>query len=204
MIAAPSRDWRVVKQSCADHWEALPHAHPRSQTAYCDGLVTKMLGGGNPEKMGDLAYRCRHCGEGKPLVAMSGQASFCLRCAKVYVDHWVTQVRQVLHEGVIYRHIILTVPAMFRTTFSQHAAVVWGACMRCGGQWLADCSSAVRGKPLRGGSIVVLHTHGRHGPYPPISICAPPVEATMGRENAGSLSSLGPMRSCGARGSGIC
>src|SRR6266446_5784133 len=56
---------------------------------------------------------------------------------------------------------------MFRTTFSQHAAVVWGACMSCGGQWLADCSSAVRGKPLRGGSIVVLHTHGRHGHYPP-------------------------------------
>jgi hypothetical protein len=32
--------------------------------------------------------------------------------AKVTVDNWVSQVSEVLHEGVIYRHIILTVPAM--------------------------------------------------------------------------------------------
>jgi len=79
----------------------------------------------------------------------------------------VTQVSKVLHEGVISRHIILTVPAMFRTTFSQNAAVVLSAFMRCGVQCLDDFSSAVRGKPLRGGSIVVLHTHGRHGQYHP-------------------------------------
>ena len=54
MIAAPSRDWSVFKQIFADHWEAFQHAHPRYQTAYDDGLVTKMLGCGNPEKMGDL------------------------------------------------------------------------------------------------------------------------------------------------------
>jgi len=61
-----------------------------------------------------------------------------LRCAKVYVDNWVSQVSQVLHEGVIYRHIILTVPAMFRTTFYQNAAVVLRAFMRCGRQCLDD------------------------------------------------------------------
>ena len=55
---------------------------------------------------------------------MSCKSSLCLRCAKVHVDNWVSQVSQVLHEGVIYRHIILTVPAMFRTTFYQNAAVV--------------------------------------------------------------------------------
>ena len=36
----------------------------------------------------------------------------------------VSQVSQVLHAGVIYRHIILTVPAMFRTTFYHNAAVL--------------------------------------------------------------------------------
>jgi len=56
----------------------------------------------------------------------------------VYVDNWVSQVSQVLHTGVIYRHIILTVPAMFRTTFYQHAAAVLSALMRCGGQCLDD------------------------------------------------------------------
>jgi hypothetical protein len=76
-------------------------------------------------------------------------------------------VSQVLHEGVIYRHIILTVPALFRTTFYQHVAVVLRAFMRCGVQCLDDFYSAVKGKPLQGGYIVILHTHGRHGQYHP-------------------------------------
>ncbi len=27
---------------------------------------------------------------------------------KVYVDHWVSQVSKMLHDGVIYRHSVLT------------------------------------------------------------------------------------------------
>ena len=73
----------------------------------------------------------------------------------------------MLHEGVIYRHIILTVPAMFRTTFYHNAAVLLSPFMRCGVQCLDDFSSDVRGKALQGGYIVVLHTHGRNGPYHP-------------------------------------
>jgi Putative transposase len=100
-------------------------------------------------------------------VAMSCKSSWCLRCAKVHVDTWVSQVSQVLHEGGIYRHIILTVPAMFRTTFYQHAAVVLSAFMRCGVQCLDAFDSAVKSQPLQGGYIVVLHTHGRNGQYHP-------------------------------------
>jgi len=113
--------------------------------------------------MGYVEYRCLHCGQGKHLVSMSCKSSLCLRCAKVYTDDWVSQVSKVLHEGVIYRHIILTVPAMFRPTFSQNAAVVLSAFMRCGVQCLDDFYSTVKGKPLKGGYIVVLHTHGRTG-----------------------------------------
>jgi hypothetical protein len=167
MLTAPSRDWSVFQQIFADHWEAFQYAHPRYQTTYYDGLVAKMLACGNPEKLGYIEYRCLHCGQGKHLVAMSCKSSLCLRCAKVHVDNWVSQVSQVLHEGVIYRHIILTVPAMFRTTFYQHAAVVLRAFMRCGVQCLDDFYSAVKGKPLQGGYIVVLHTHGRNGQYHP-------------------------------------
>jgi hypothetical protein len=122
MIAVPSRDWNVFKQIFADHWEGFAHAHPRYQTAYYEGLVAKMLACGNPDKMGYVAYRCLHCGQGTHRVSMRGKSSLCLRCAKVYVDNWVSQVSRMLHAGVIYRHIILTVPAMFRTTFYQHAA----------------------------------------------------------------------------------
>jgi Transposase zinc-binding domain/Putative transposase len=167
MLAAPSRDWSVFQQIFADHWEAFQHAHPRSQTSYYDGLMAKMLACGNPDKMGYIDYRCLQCGQGMPRVAMSCKSSLCLRCAKVYVDNWVSQVSTMLHEGVIYRHIILTVPAMFRPTFSHKAAVGLSALMRCGAQCLDDFSSTVRGKTLKGGSITVLHTHGRNGQYHP-------------------------------------
>jgi len=70
----------------------------------------KMLGCGNPDKMGYIEYRGQHCGQGKHLVSMSCKSSLCLRCAKVYVDDWVSQVSRMLHEGVIYRHIVLTMP----------------------------------------------------------------------------------------------
>ena len=98
---------------------------------------------------------------------MSCKSSLCLRCAKVHVDNWVSQVSKVLHEGVIYRHIILTVPAMFRTTFYQNAVGVLSAFLRCGAQCLDAFYSTVKGTPLQGGYITVLHTHGRNGQYHP-------------------------------------
>ncbi|HSX80719.1 MAG TPA: transposase zinc-binding domain-containing protein [Candidatus Saccharimonadia bacterium] len=112
MRVAPARDWNVFQQIFAEHWNGFKHAHPRYQTAYDDGLVAKMLACGNPALMGYVGYRCLHCGQGTHRGAMNCKSSLCLRCAKVYVDNWVSQVSQVLHEGVIYRHIILTVPAM--------------------------------------------------------------------------------------------
>jgi hypothetical protein len=167
MLAAPARDWSVFQQIFADHWAAFQHAHPRYQTPYYDELVRKMLDCGNPAQMGYVEYRCLHCGQGKHVVAMSCKSSLCLRCAKVYTDNWVSQVSKVLHEGVIYRHIILTVPAMFRTTFYQNAAGLLSAFMRCGAHCLDDFYSTVRGKTLQGGYITVLHTHGRNGQYHP-------------------------------------
>ena len=63
--------------------------------------MAKMLACGNPALMGDVEYRCLHCGQGTHRVAMSCKSSLCLRCAKVYVDDWVRQVSKMLHEGVI-------------------------------------------------------------------------------------------------------
>ena len=167
MMPPPSGDWSVFQQIFADHWDTFAHAHPRYQTPYYEGLVAKMLACGNPEQMGYIEYRCLRCGQGTHRVAMSCKSSLGLRCAKVHVDNWVSQVSQALHAGVIYRHIILTVPAMFRTSFYQNAAILLSAFMRCGAQCLEDFFSTVRGKALRGGYITVLHTHGRNGQYHP-------------------------------------
>ncbi len=77
MMGAPSRDWHIFTQIFADHWDGFPHAHPRYHTASSHDLVSTMLAGGHPAKMGSIAYRCQHGGQGKPLVAMRCQASRC-------------------------------------------------------------------------------------------------------------------------------
>ena len=88
MIAESSQAWNVFKQIFADHWPGFKPFRPRYDTRYSDDLVDKMLGCGNPDTMGSIEYRCLHGGQGKHLVSMSCQSSLCLRCAKVYVDHW--------------------------------------------------------------------------------------------------------------------
>jgi Transposase zinc-binding domain len=124
MIAAPSQDWNVFQQIFVEHWDGFKRVYPRYQTPYYDDLVDKMLRCGHPDQMGSIAYRCLHCGQGTHRVAMSCKSSLCLRCAKVYVDNGVSQVSRMLHEGVIYRHIVLTVPAILRQTFYRQSHAV--------------------------------------------------------------------------------
>ena len=167
MIAATPPAWSVFKQIFTEHWDGFKRAHPRYDRRYYDGLVHKMLGCGDPAQMGYIVYRCLQCGEGTHRVAMSCKSSLCLRCAKVYVDNWVSQVSQMLHEGVIYRHIVLTVPEILRKTFYQQAQAVLSPFMRCGVRCLDDVYSRVSGRALKGGYIVVIQTHGRNGQYNP-------------------------------------
>jgi Putative transposase len=100
-------------------------------------------------------------------VSMSCKSSLCLRCGKVSVDNWVSQVSKMLHEGVIYRQIVLTGPEMLSKTFYQHANEVLSPFMQCGVKCLDDFFSAVSGKALTGGYSVVIQTHGRNGQYNP-------------------------------------
>src|SRR6516162_6725366 len=167
MPADALRAWNVFKRIFAEHWDGFTRVHPRYHTSYYAELVDQMLGCGVPNQMGSIDYRCLRCGEGTHRVAMSCTSSLCLRCAKVYVDNWVSQVSQMLHEGIIYRHIVLTMPALLRTTFYQHARALLSPFMRCGVQCLDDCFSRVSGRPLKGGYIMVIQTHGRNGQYNP-------------------------------------
>jgi hypothetical protein len=167
MYAEPTPGWNVFKQIFPEHWDGFKGVRPRYNTPYYDDLVDKMLGCGNPDTMGYIEYRCLHCGQGKHRVSMSCKSSLCLRCAKVYVDRWVAQVGKMLHDGVIYRHIVLTVPDILSTPLYQNAEALLSPFMPCGVKCLDDFLSTVSGKALKGGYIVVVQTHGRHGQYNP-------------------------------------
>jgi Putative transposase/Transposase zinc-binding domain len=167
MMAESSQDWNVFKQIFAEHWPGFKQFRPRYDTPYYDDLVDKMRGGGNPEKRGYIEYRCLDCGQGTHRVAMRCKSSLCLRCAQVSVETWVSQVSQMLHDGVIYRPSGLTVPNRLRTPFYQHADKLLSAFMQCGVQCWDDFLRTVSGKTLKGGDIVVIQTHGRNGQYNP-------------------------------------
>ena len=167
MTATAPPAWNLFKQIFTEHWDGFKHVHPHYTTRSYDSLVDKMLRCGDPKKIGSIEYRCLHWGQGKHLVAMSCKASLCLRCAKVYVDNWVSQVSEILHEGIIYRHIVLTVPALLRQTFYQQSKVLLSPFMRGGVRCLDDVFSRVSGTSLKGGYIVVIQTHGRKGQYNP-------------------------------------
>lgn len=158
------RDWNIYKQIFADHWEGFKEKNPKFADEYYDQLVERMLNCGNPDQMGYIEYRCMNCGQEKRVVSMSCKSFLCLRCGVVYVDNWVSQVSEMLHVGVIYRHIVLTVVDRLRPVFYNHPEIL-SSLFRCGVECLDDFFSSVSRKEIKGGYIVVLQTHGRNGQY---------------------------------------
>ncbi|MBC8554312.1 MAG: transposase [Candidatus Brocadiales bacterium] len=159
--------WNIFKEIFSDNWDGFKKDHSRYDTKYYDGLVEKMLSCGNPEEMGYIEYLCQSCGDGRRLVPMSCKSTLCLRCGKVYVDNWVSQVSKMLHNGVIYRHIVLTMPDNLRSLFYKYSVELYGKFFSCGAKCLDDFFGEVRGKALKGGYLIVLQTNGRNGQYNP-------------------------------------
>ena len=98
-------------------------------------------------------YRCIHCWQDSRVIAMSCKCTLCLKCGKVYVDDWVSQVSRMLHEGIIYRHIVLTVPEIFRVIFYNNSGKLLGALMQCGVKCLDDFFSTTSKRELTGEGI---------------------------------------------------
>ena len=164
MLAAPSRDWNVFKQIFAEHWDGFTHAHPRYRRP------TTTAGGQDawvwqPGKMGlSNTAACSVARGGSGVDELSIVLVLAVRQSSV--DNWVSQGSEVLHQGVIYRHIILTVPAMFHITFYHNAALLLSALMRCGVQCLDEFYSAVRGQALQGRMAAPIRARGAPGQRP--------------------------------------
>jgi hypothetical protein len=151
------------KQIFADGWEEFKHHHPRYEAV--DEVVQKMLGCGDPAN-GHAVYLCPDCQE-RRVVAFSCKSQFCLSCAKVYGQQWVATVQSMLHPGVNYRHLILTVPEGLRTLIAQHAADLLDGLIQAAHTAMDAVVARAKCQPLRLGYIVVLQTAGRSANYNP-------------------------------------
>ena len=156
------------KEIFQDHWVNFKQNHSAYNDAHYDLAIEKMLGCGDSSN-GYTEYRCTTCGLDKRRVPFTCKSPFCLSCGKVYSDAVVTQVSKVLHPGVTYRHIVLTVPEQLRSFFYKHRKdkKLYSELMRVGYKCLEDVVSTVRRQNVTIGAIVVIHTHGRSGSYNP-------------------------------------
>lgn len=163
-MGAPKQTYKnVFKQIFIDGWDEFKRKHPRYLSA--DDVVQKMLGCGDPAG-GHAVYVCPDCQE-RRLVAFSCKSQFCLSCAKVYGEAWVASVQAMLHPGVKYRHLILTVPEGLRQLIYQHAAELLSGLMQAAQTTMDAVVARAKRQPISLGYIVVVQTAGRAATYNP-------------------------------------
>ena len=165
METAEHIDTQTFKQIFRDHWEDFKAPHPRYNTPYYDKVVHKMLNCGDPDKMGFAKFRCMRCGKTRR-IAFSCKCSFCLSCAKPYTDRWVEFIGRRLLPGVVYRHVVLTVPDFLRLWFYRNPELL-SHLMRTGFACLRDVFKKCAGVEIDIGAVIVLQTAGRSGNYNP-------------------------------------
>ena len=112
-------------------------------------------------------------------------------------------MNQMLHESVIYRRIVLTMPTLLRTMFYQYASVLLSPFLRCGVQCLDACFSRVSGRTLKGGFIMVIQTHERNEQYNPHLHCIATSGGWDQQAQSGSIWSMSRILCCARSGSGI-
>jgi hypothetical protein len=157
MIPSSHSSNNRFKQIFADGWEEFKRNHPRYEAV--DEVVQKMLGCGDPAN-GHAVYLCPACQE-RRVVAFSCESQFCLSCTKVYGQRWVATAQAMLHPGVTYRHLILTVPEALRTLIYQHAAALLDGLMQAAQQTMDAVVARTKRQAITLGYIVVLQTAAR-------------------------------------------
>lgn len=158
----------IFRSIFKDHWEEFKELYPSYNCDQYEEPVQKMFGCGK-ESGGYSEHICLNCGRDIKRVCFTCKSCFCLSCAKGYVDNFVSQVSKILHPGVIYRHIVLTIPEQLREIFYRyrHDGTFLTEFMRCGYECLEDTVSTLRRQSLKIGVIIVVQTHGRSGRYNP-------------------------------------
>ena len=161
-------DKKIFVNIFSDNWEDFKNQHPSYADSQYEDPIQKMLGCGK-ESNGYSEHICMDCGQDIRRIAFSCKSGFCLSCAKKYVDDFVSQVSNMLHPGVTYRHIVLTIPEQLRIIFYRHRhdGSLLSMFMKIGHECLEDVVSTVKRLLLKIGCIVVVQTHGRSGRYNP-------------------------------------
>lgn len=158
----------IFKEIIEENWDEFKKQHPSYDIPQYNDAIEKMLLCGTMEG-GYIEYRCGCCGKGTKKVAFTCKSMFCLSCAKVYVDELVSQISKMLHPGMKYRHVVLTVPEQLRLYFyrNRHDGKLLSKLIKTAYECMEDIICKALRKKVKIGCICVLQTHGRSGKYNP-------------------------------------
>ncbi|MFW5928505.1 MAG: IS91 family transposase [Thermoplasmatota archaeon] len=152
------------KQIFRGHFERFQQKKSGYDTDYYTEVIEKMLNCAEKEN-GYAKYMCMECGEEK-IVPFTCKSSFCLSCARIRLEEWLSKIEDTLFDEVEYRHVVLTVPEALRVYFYREPEKL-DCLIKSGMEMLKDLMEQVHGGTIEFGYIVVLQTAGRSGTYNP-------------------------------------
>lgn len=154
----------VMIQIFRDHWDQFKRFNQELVDENIEGNVEKMLSCGLIEN-GYYEYICTDCLK-KKKIGFSCKSRFCLGCSKVYIDKWISRMREVIFKWIKHRHIILTVPGSLWEYF--HEGKMLKKLSDCGVKTIREVMEVCnKGKGLRAGIISVTQTSGRASKWNP-------------------------------------
>jgi hypothetical protein len=156
---------KILKQT----WGKFKIKHISYATNYYDSIVEKTINCRDPQ-FGYVEYQCMYCGQGIHRVGFSCKTKFCIHCSRKSSNDFIDEIMCKLHPGIVYRHLILTIPEQLRTLFykNRNEPELYNRFMNLGRDYIEDVFRYVtRVKNLKIGCLVVLHTAGREGTYNP-------------------------------------
>ena len=166
MIERDKKVKSIFKIIIEENWEEFKKKYPSYEKPQYNETIKKVIDCGSMLG-GYIEYRCSKCGLGERKVAFSCKSMFCLSCSKVYADELVSQVSKMLHDGMRYRHVVLTIPEQLRGIFykNRFEGKLLEALIRIGYKCLEETLSEQLRKKVKIGTIIVLQTYGRSGQY---------------------------------------
>ena len=162
------KDKNIFKRIIDENFEEFKKQNPKYNREQYNDVIEKMLECGS-EMYAYTEYRCEDCGMDYKKVPFSCKSMFCLSCAKVYTDNFVSKVSEMLHPGMRYRHVILTIPEQLKKYFYKDRVEgkLLSELFKTGYRCLEEVIEDKFRKKLKIGIIVVLQTYGRSGEYNP-------------------------------------
>ncbi len=97
-------------------WSNFKEKYPSYAIAYYDSIIDKTIHCGG-KQFGYTEYVCITCGTGSHRRGFSCKTKFFIHCCRSSSMDFIEEMMCKLYPGIVYRHLILTIPEQLREYF---------------------------------------------------------------------------------------